>query len=194
MCYHPAMKEHSILAFAAVASPARIILVLFLLLMPGFASAGSPAAISVGTRYHLEHGSFDELPFDDGDMSYGAAYEWHEDGGYWQVALMYTPSVGGNVGDRTTNSTDYVITPQINLLFKDGTWRGGIGVLRSYIKDKDDGAEWTDIYWQALFGVHLPMFGLEFDILLGYVFETWNDFESYAFDDMDYNVWISFSF
>ena len=60
---------------------------------------------AVGARLHTDHSDFLELPFDEGDISYAAAYEYHEDNAYWQIAVTFTPDPSG------TPATENVITP-----------------------------------------------------------------------------------
>lgn len=148
----------------------------------------SGSVISAGTRYHINHSIFEELPFDDGDFSYCLAYEYHEDAGYWQIGVDYAPDVTG------AESTDYVITPQINLVFKDGIWLGGVGALRSYINDETAGGDWIDLYWQLLLGVQLPLFGLKVDLQTYYTFEEWDKVDEFDTDDLEFGVWLNFSF
>lgn len=150
--------------------------------------AAGPSVISAGARYHVDHSVCEELPFGDGDVSYGLAYEYHEESGYWQIAMNYTPDITG------TNLTDYVITPQINLIFKDRMWRGGIGALRSYVRDVDNNGDWTDMYWQMLAGIHLPLFGLKLDVHAYYVFEKWNELDEFDSEDIEFGAWLKFSF
>lgn len=144
--------------------------------------------VSVGARQHAAHSEFEELPFDDGDISYGVAYEYHEMTGYWQVALDYAPDVSG------TNSTDYVVTPQISLIFKDRAWRGGLGLLKSYIRDNDGEADWTDFYWQMILGLDIPLLGMEFNVLAYYVFEEWGEVGDFDVDELEFGAWLKFSF
>lgn len=145
-------------------------------------------AISVNARYHSDHSVFEELPFDDGDVSYGLAYECHEESGYWQVGVDYAPDASG------IESTDYVITPQINLVFKDNMWRGGVGALRSYIHDETSGGNWSDLYWQLLAGIELPLFGIQLDLHTYYVFEEWKQLDEFDWDDLEFGAGLKFSF
>lgn len=158
-------------------------------------------AASANARMHSEHSEFEELPFGKSDVSYGLSVEWHEEIAYWQLGanFMYEPE-----GAETVN---YVITPSLNLLLKDGIWRGGAGALMSYM-DMDDpepgtavdveageeDSDWTDVYWQLIFGVHVPLFGLEFDAHAFYPFEKWNRLEDFDFDDIDYGVSLGVNF
>jgi len=146
-----------------------------------------PHAIGIGGRYQQDHSEFEELPFDDGDLSYGINYEYHENVAYWQVGVMYTPDVGGD-------AADYVITPQINLMLKDDIWRGGIGVLKSYIEYENGDSDWTDLYWQFHLGISVPIGPVEFAALAHYVFEDFGEIKDFDFDDVEYGAWLSYRF
>jgi len=151
------------------------------------AMAGSSVA-AVGARYQTDHSVFTDLPFDDGDISYALAYEYDETDALWQLAVSYCPDVTGS------NQVDYVITPQISLILRDGIWRAGTGVLMSYIHDEDIGGDWTDLYWQLLAGIQLPFFGLRIGAEAVYVYESWGDLGDFDSDDLEYNGWLGFEF
>jgi len=155
--------------------------------------AGNPAyaarrhAAGAGARWHVNHTVFEELPFDDGDLSYGLAYEYHDEAAYWQLAVHYTPDAG-------TNGTDYVVTPQINLIFKDRIWRLGVGALDSYVAAEDGGGDWGDVYWQLLTGLNLPLFRFQLNANAFYVFESWSDLDDFDTDDLEYGFWLTYPF
>ena len=172
------MKRHTASIFTAL-------LFAFAFLPVRNATAGG--IIGAGVRRHSQHSVFKELPFDDGDLSYGIAYEHHDQNAYWQLAVAYAPQPG-------TNGVDFVVTPQINLIVKDRIWRAGIGVLDSYIEMEDGESDWSDVYFQFLTGIHLPVFGGQFDILAYYPFGEWGDIGDFDFDDLDYGAWLTFSF
>lgn len=157
--------------------------------VPAFtAFAESGSKFGVGGRWHRSHSLFTELPFDDGDLAYGLSYEVHESEAYWQVAVTYAPDVTG------TNSADTAITPQLSLILKDSYWRGGVGVLSSYITS-DDEDDWTDIYWQFILGVHLGASSRSgIDVLAYYPFESWSDLGDFDARDIEFGLWFSFSF
>ena len=150
--------------------------------------AQSSSKYSLGIRQHVNHSVYSELPFDDGDLSYGIAYEIHEYVSYWQIVLEYTPDLSG------TNSLDYAITPQVNLIVEDGNWRGGLGLLKTYVAGGDDD-DWTDLYWQLLFGIHLGTSRKpELDVYAHYVFESWSDLGDFDGSDIEFGLWLSFPF
>jgi len=92
------------------------------------AGAGEESTIAFGTRFHAENSAFTDLPFDNGDMTYSAAFEWHERDAYWQICVGYSPKPG------RTNDVEYVLTPEVNLLMTDRYWRGGLGAVWSYVE------------------------------------------------------------
>jgi len=157
-------------------------------LLVGPRQVSADTAAGIGARQHVDHPYFEVLPYDDGDLSYGLAVEWHDESAYWQLAFNYAPDVTG------TNATDYVLTPQINLVFKDNIWRGGLGVLKSYIVDKETGSDWTDVYWQLLLGADLPFYGMQLSLQAFYVFEEWERLEEFDFGDLEYGAWLSYFF
>lgn len=188
--------------------------------------ANQYGAYNVGIRYHSQHDKFADLPFGNGDISYGIGMEWHEDIAYWHIGAEFQPDPG------RFEDIDFVITPSINLILKDGIWRGGVGALSNYAKrdrrpfegegslqvedngglqTEDDGGflsdngetdepaviqrdRWSKIYWQLLFGIHLPFFGMDVDIFAYYPFEKWSRLTSFRIDDLDYGVRLGFRF
>lgn len=155
------------------------------------AAQGATQKFSVGARRHVEHSVFDQLPFDAGDISYGVAYEYHEDAAYWQIALSFCPHPRGA---SATNSVDYVYTPQLNLVFRDGIWRGGLGILTSYLKPDEGESEWTSLYYQFLLGLQFPVAGLELDIQAFYTFEKWSLLDAFEVDDIEFGIWLTYTF
>jgi len=155
----------------------------------GFAAGAVSSALSAGATYHKDHSVFTELPFGDGDISCQLAYEAHNAAAFWQFVADYAPDLTG------TNDVDYAITPQINLLFKDGAWRGGAGALASYLAGKGDReSDWTSVYWQFLLGFEVPVGGLNVGAQALYRFETWGDLGDFDVGDIEYGGWISYHF
>jgi hypothetical protein len=177
------MKHYaSVLVVAALAASLRS------------ASAAAPAKASestlgLGFRTHAAQTTFKDYPFDDGDISYGIAYEFHEEAAYWQLAVDYAFDLGG------TNAIDSVVTPQINLVFKDGVWRGGLGALSSYISPSDDTkAEWSDIYYQFLLGIGVPLGKLGLDVMAAYPFSDWGELGDFDAGGIEVVVWLKYFF
>lgn len=140
--------------------------------------------IGTGIRFHRDNSAFEGLPFREGDLTYQFYYEYHEGIGYWQIGLGYTPSL---------DEVEKVITPQLSLIIKDRIYRAGIGVLKSYISDKDKNFEDTDIYYQFILGLSFPIKKFSLDLNGLYSFEKWRDFDFDA-KDIEYSASISFTF
>lgn len=152
------------------------------------AANNNNSRVALGVRKHTSNPNFAEVKFDDDDFSYALALEWYDAGGYWQVGASYTPS------PDAIDDSDYIITPQISLIFYESIWRIGVGVLKSYVNSSTK-SEWSDIYWQAIAGIGLPPIGkLHLDFHASYVFEKWNRIDEFKFDDLEYSVWLGFNF
>lgn len=140
--------------------------------------------ISVGAIYHQKHTVFTDLPYDDGDISVGLGYESHTADSFWQLAVDCAWDVTGN------ETTDMVVSPQFNILWTDGPWFGGVGILTSYIDDSITGDDWLDAYWQLLLGAKISFLGGAVDIGARYPFESWGDVGDIDVDEISYAVWI----
>lgn len=150
-------------------------------------AAAQQSTYAVGMRYHTDHSSFEDLPFDDGDLSYGIAYEYAEATAYWQLALDVTPEL--NLRD----DIDYVLTPKINLILVDEIWRAGLGALASYLETDADDNGWTSIYWQFLAGVSLGFDRFAVDVFAFYPFKRWGNLDEFSTRDIEYGAWVRFS-
>ncbi len=64
--------------------------------------------LSLGARWHMDHSEFEELPFDDGDIGYLMAYEYHEGLGFWQVGVDYVKDPNKIMYNETELNTFYV--------------------------------------------------------------------------------------
>lgn len=154
--------------------------------MVSFVSAGQ-GVTSIGVKQHAKHSVYTDLPYDDGDLSACLAYGIQETDSFWQLALDYSFDVNG------IESTSFVLTPQLNMLWTDGPWYGGVGILDSYIDDDVAGADWTGIYWQAILGARIPFFGVKIDLATYYPFESWGDINDFDFQDLNYGAWLNLS-
>lgn len=161
----------------------------------------SPHSLSLGARYHKDHSVFTDRPFGDGDISYALAYEYSERLAYWQLALDFAPDVSGTRDSDGDDSeaesvgTDFVLTPQLNLVFTDRFFRAGPGIRGSYIRDDEGNSEWIGPNWQLQLGVNLP-FGeaISIDGNVYYVLESWGNITDFAFGDLEYGVWLKYTF
>jgi len=140
-----------------------------------------------GARRHIQHSMIEDLPYDDGDISYGLVYEHHEGAGMWQVGLNYAPEPG-------TNGIDYVLTPQLNLVMRDNAWMGGLGVLGSLVEPEEGDGEWTDIYYQFMTGLEFPLAGFNIEAFVYYTFDDWAELQDFDTDDLDFGALVTFDF
>ena len=182
-----------------------IVLTLSLVLVgPALAQSSGSALLGFGMRHHATQTVFTDYPFEDGDMSYGIAYELNDAAGYWQLAVDYA----ANTAADQTNAADYVVTPQLNLVIEDTFWRLGVGIAASYIEYEDDALAasliddnddhtldngWSDIYYQFLFGVSLPLGSMSLDIFASYPFDDWDLLDEFDADDIEIALWLKFS-
>ena len=151
------------------------------------------SGVSAGVRQHIMHSEFEELPFEDGDLTYTIGYEYHDKHGYWQLLVGYTPEVGIEELGLDEMATDYVITPQLNLIIQDGVVLAGAGILKSYIETEDD-SDWTDIYWQIMLGFEIPLGAIRLELLAYYPFETWGDIDEFSGSDIEFGGSIKYLF
>ncbi len=168
-----------------------IVLVAMVALCPKFVNAQS--GVSAGVRQHVLHSVFEELPFEDGDLTYTLGYEYHDKNGYWQLLVGYTPDLSNEELGIDDIAVDYVITPQLNLIFQDGVFLAGTGILGSYIETEEEG-DWTDIYWQLMLGLEIPLGALSLEAMAYYPFESWGDIDDFDFDDVEYGGSIKYRF
>lgn len=150
------------------------------------------SAAAAGIRYHSDHSAFtaeEGWAYTEGDISYTGAYEWHEEAGYWQLAVEYTP-----LSDES-NIVDYAVTPQLNLVFNDGVWRGGVGILDTYLQPQDGEGEWSGIYWQLLAGLSFPLYKtFTVDVFSAYPFKEWGRLRDFKWADLEFGGWVNFTF
>ena len=167
---------------------ASLLSVLFLL--PLIVNAGdSPnSAVGLGVRRHVLHSTFQDLPFEDGDLTYTLGCEYHDQSGYWQLLVGYTPEVGE--GDLV----DFVITPQLNLIIQDRIFLAGGGILGSYIESKDEGGDWTSVYWQFMLGLEIPIGPLNLEIMSYYPFEGISELSDFDLGDIEYGGSLKYYF
>lgn len=143
--------------------------------------------LALGARYHDEIKSVSGLPYDSGDLSWLLAYEYHAPIAFWQLGLGYTPT--GN-----TDKDAEVLTPQLNLIFKDGIYRLGLGALKSYV-DVNGETDWTDLYWQVIAGIEVPLGAHAGLGLYGcYVFNKWDEITQTGDNGLAANLLLSWGF
>ena len=150
--------------------------------------ANPKSAVGAGARYHVEHSVYDDLPFEDGDLTYTLSYEYHDAAGYWQLMVGYTPEVGD--GDVV----DYVITPQLNLIIQDRIFLAGTGIMSDYIQSVEEGGDWGDIYWQLMLGFEIPIGPVKLEAMAYYPFDKWGNIPDFDFNDVEFGGSIKFYF
>lgn len=159
------------------------------------ATAESPHSLSVGGRYHTENNVFTDLPYGNGDISYGLAYTFAEEHIGLKLGADYSPDVSGTRDAPHTNKTDYVITPQAHVIIKDKIFRGGVGILTSYIRDNEGEGDWLSPYWQLMLGLCFPIYkhvSLEGNVY--YVLEHWGDIAHFRPKELEYGLWLNYTF
>lgn len=162
-------------------------------------------SVTAGARMHADHSVYHELPYDEDDISYHLGIEANDrEDGYCQIGVYYTPDPSGSshtvaegveVTDLpTVDTTDYVLTPHLDIIYQDGMFIGGIGILKSYVRDEFEGGDWTGLYWEFTLGLSIPVSSLTFAAQAYYVFEDWNDVDEIDTDDLDYGISLSYAF
>lgn len=149
--------------------------------------------LSAGARWHKNHSVFDELPFDDGDISYLMAYEYHEGIALWQVGVDYAKNPDGD------KDVKRIYTPQLNLIFKDRIFRAGTGILKSFMTCDQESDRDTSIYYQFILGLDMDIpFLNNFTIGLNghYAFQRWkwDKLKEFSGKDIEYSVLLGFQF
>lgn len=159
-------------------------------LVAGMTMAGMlPQGIDAGVRYHVQHSAFKELPFGDGDLSYGGGYEIRDENGSIQLLCGFTPDF------KDRDDLDYAVTPELNLLLLDRGVQGGLGVLSTYSQNDAGDNEWMDLYWQWILGLNIPL-GSRFSLQTNayYVFKSWGDLGDFDFGDIEFGGYLGWSF
>lgn len=173
--------------------PFALSIALALLIRPALAE--SPHSLSVGGRYHTENTIFSDLPYGNADISYGLAYTFAEKYVALKLGTDFSPDVSGIRDAPHTNKTDYVITPQANIIIQDRIFRGGVGLLTSYIRDDKGEGDWLDPYWQLMLGLCFPIYkSLSLEGTLYYVLEDWGKITDFRLKELEYGLWLNYNF
>lgn len=148
------------------------------------------SGLALGGRYHQDHGTFTELPYSQGDLSYGVMYEIFEKGAsVLQLGCSMTPEFD-NAPDL-----DYALTPEMNLMMRDGIFQGGFGLMSSYLSKLDGDSEWMDLYYQFLLGLRFDLSKkVSFQINASYVYAEWDEIFDFDFSDVEGTAYIGYSF
>lgn len=173
----------------------RVAVVIALALTIQPALAEGPHSLSAGGRYHTENTVFTDLPYGNADISYALFYTFAEEYAAIQIGTDFAPDVSGTRNAPNTNKTDYVITPQVNLIIKDRIFRGGIGLLTSYIRDDKGEGDWLNPYWQMMLGLCFPLgknLSVEGDVY--YVLEDWGKIANFRPKEIEYGLRLNYNF
>ena len=151
------------------------------------------SVVNAGLRTHASNKTWndDVRVYGNGDMGYTLAYEYHNEAAFWQFLLDWTPDATGRA------DTDSALTPEVNLIFKDGWARAGLGVFDDIVSTTGGGGNdgWQNITWQFLVGVGLPLGDrVTLDGYVHYPFAGWNRLDRFDFGDLEYSLALGFRF
>ncbi len=187
---------------------------LFLGVLSTYAGAGVNF-IDLGARWHSESADRPDLPFGDNDISYVIGYEYHENNAYWQLGLGIAPDVTaqdveipgstnaltGKLDTYKDDTVDMVLTPQINLIFEDGAFFGGIGGFWSYVlrdgtlpDGREAQSEWSDFYGQFVLGVSVPLGRVKLDFATYYPFADFDPLNNFEISELEYGLMLKMAF
>lgn len=209
-------RSFSIVQFAkalkTIWNPAKACL-LFAFVFFAASDVSAQNGLTGGARYRRDHTKFEKLPFDDGDITYFLMYEIGNEHAAWQIGADYAPRVTGLYGasadakktrddaggeeapENLGEEVDYVITPQLNLVFKDRIFRAGTGVMASYIKKDDGDHEWHYPYWQMELGLEFNVGkNLRAGVSAYYLLDRWRDITKFRTDEIEYGARLAYSF
>ncbi len=145
--------------------------------------------VGVGVRSHSSNSAFEDMPYSSGDISYQFYYENHDlaTSGFWQIVF-------GSSEDPNNREISKIYSQQLNLIFKDRFYRGGLGILNHCIVT-DDSDEWSDPYYQFILGVYISFTeNLGLGINGYYIFEKLDDETSFDSKDIEYSLMLDFKF
>lgn len=164
-------------------------LVCGLVLAAAMQSDAQSSMLGVGGRYHQQHSAFTQLPYAEGDLSYGVLYEaLEQDTSVLQIGCSMTPEFQDN------DNIDYAVTPELNLLMQDRIFQGGVGIMSSYLSKSVGDSEWMDLYWQLLLGLRMNLSqNVSLQVNGSYVFESWGDLGEFDIADVEGVAYISFA-
>jgi hypothetical protein len=152
------------------------------------AQALDTQALAIGARYHTEVANFGGVPFDDNDWSYILGYELRSSASYWQVGAMWAPEAS------LDPDIDDVITPFLNLMFYDKYVEAGFGIFDPYILRDECKDEWGDFSYQFILGIFIPMGKCNLKVDAYMPIYDWDVFSDFKFDNIEYAVWLNFTF
>lgn len=141
----------------------------------------------LSVRYHRDQPNFPEYPFSDGDLSYMAAWEVSTDAALLQFGADLCPKFKDN------DTVDYAVSPELNVIFKDGVFRAGGGMLSTY--EKGDDSQWMDVYWQFLAGLSFALPAkLSVDLYAIYPFKNLDELRDFTGRSIEYSAGLTYHF
>lgn len=168
-----------------------VLLALIALTSPSESHAAAKAIHSagIGARFYQGHTSFTNQPFGDGDIAYNIGYEYREKGNpcFWQVVLGYAPSLDSEL-------IDDVFTPELNLMLEEEHFRAGVGILDSFVNYRDISNEWSDLYYHLTVGLKQDLGSVSIAADALYAFDDWGNLGDFDFADLEYGVWLTYTF
>jgi hypothetical protein len=172
------------------------------LLVPALASAQTGSSRwGACARFHAGHGSEpdneNKVPYD-GDWSYGLVYEYREPQAMFQIIMSGAPNVGYkgffDGVDYSQTSIDTVWTPEFNMIFTEGAWTGGMGVLKHLVRS-ENGGQWSPVFWQFLLGFTLGQrAGFAMDVTACYEFRSLTKASDMNVDQLDVRISLTKAF
>jgi hypothetical protein len=148
---------------------------------------GTARTWGFGIRQHAEQPDFPGMSFGD-ELSYGLSLTAADKSGYWQAGILYTPEI------ESIPDADYAITPEVNLVLAENSWRMGIGGARTYVSSDTDSG-WRDFFWQAILGFGLPGFGMgTLEARAIYVFDGFDNIGDFDTSNLEYAIWMGIPF
>lgn len=142
----------------------------------------------VAARFHAGHGDLKDIPFD-GDWSYGLVYEYREPQAYFQVIMSYSPKVSfKDEFDGKLGPIETIWTPEFNMIFTQGPWAAGLGILKHLVR-REDGGAWSPVFWQFLLGLNLSQRShSSLDLMACYEFASWGNLSEIDIKDVDVRI------
>ena len=58
----------------------------------------------------------------------------------------------------------------------------------------DGDSDWTDLYYQFILGLGVPVGMFSLDAHALYAFDKWDNLEEFSMSNIEFGVWLSYSF
>jgi hypothetical protein len=66
--------------------------------------------------------------------------------------------------------------------------------MGSYVESKEDGGDWTSVYWQLMLGFEIPLGPVKLEMMAYYPFEGFSDLDDFDFSDIEYGGSLKYYF